>query len=418
MVLLPALVNGFPVKALAHEHILSNILERSYAETDKVLVIVQLFGGNDGLNTLIPLDQYHNYFNARRNLAIDENKVLPITGTNKTGFHPSLTGFRDLFNEGKLSILQSVGYPQPDLSHFRSTDIWMSGADAHESLNSGWAGRYLNQEYPLYPQEYPNPQMKDPLAIQIGTSTSFVFQGSKTPMAVNIADPQNVYNLGNTFTDPAPKTKAGEELKFVRFVAQQSQSYSHVIKKAADTVTKQSAYPDQNKLAQQLKIVARLIKGGLKTKIYLVSFDGFDTHAQQVNAGNTSTGMHADLLKTTGDAIKAFQDDLEFLNIDKRVIGMTFSEFGRRIISNDSLGTDHGAAAPLFVFGEGVEGEIFGQNPLIKEVVTNEDNIPMQIDFRQVYATLLRDWMSVPSSFLNNILYKEYTSLPFIRASR
>ncbi len=414
-VILPALLNGFTVKALGRENIFTSLLGSSDAETDRVLVIIQMFGGNDGLNTVIPVSNYGNYYNARKNLAIAENKILHVNGNSSFGFHPVLTGFRELYEEGKLAILQLVGYPAPNYSHFRSSDIWMSASDATQSLNTGWAGRYLNQLHPQYPEGYPNEQVQDPLAIQIGTATSFVFQGNKSPMAVNIADPQNVYNLLNGFTDTAPKTNGGRQLDFIRLVAQQSQAYSQVIKKAADRVTLQAEYPGNNSLAAQLKIIARLIKSGLKTKIYLASFDGFDTHAQQVNSNDTSTGRHADLLKTVGDAIKAFQNDLEFLKIQDRVLGMTFSEFGRRIASNDSLGTDHGAAAPLFVFGAKVKGNIYGENPEIPDKVTLEDNLPMQTDFRKVYFTLLEDWMHVPKPELIRMLYKDYRTIPIIQ---
>lgn len=409
-VMIPALLNGFSIKAFGHEQVLNTALQ-SLTDTDHVLVIVQLFGGNDGLNTVIPVSSYRNYFNARKNIAIAENKILPLTGIKEVGLHPALSGFRDLYNEGKLAILQSVGYKSPNFSHFRSSDIWMSGSDADQIIDTGWAGRYLNQQYPAYPTGFPNAAMEAPLAIQIGTATSFIFQGNRSPMAVNIGDPQHIFGISNGFADPAPNTKGGEKLNFVREIAQRSQSYSRIIKTAADNVSKQADYPDNNILATQLKTVARLIKGGLKTKIYMVGFDGFDTHAQQVTAGDTSSGRHADLLKIAGDAINAFQKDLEFLNIDKQVVGMTFSEFGRRISSNDSLGTDHGAAAPLFVFGSAVKGNIYGKNPEIPEKVTNDDNIPMQMDFRQVYSTLLQGWMNVPKTEFAKILYKDYGPL-------
>lgn len=198
-------------------------------------------------------------------------------------------------------------------------------------------------------------------------------------------------------------------------MAEQSQAYSQVIKKAADRVALQAEYPGNNSLAGQLKIIARLIKCELKTKIYLASFDGFDTHAQQVNQGDTSTGMHADLLKTVGDAIMAFQKDLEFLHIKDRVLGMTFSEFGRRIASNDSLGTDHGSAAPLFIFGSKAKGNIYGKGPEIPGKVTHDNNLSMQTDFRAVYASVLSDWMRVSKQDITNLLFKEFESLPFIR---
>jgi len=415
-VILPALLNGFSVKAFGHNHLLSSILKGTETGSDRVLVLVQLFGGNDGLNTVIPISVYNKYHNARANIAIPEKKILPLTGITEAGLHPSLEGLRDLYNDGKLSILHSVGYPSTSFSHFRSSDIWMSGSDAEHTLNTGWIARYLAYKYPDYPVNYPNAAVPDPLAIQFGTATSFIFQGEKTPVSVNIADPHNIYNIAPGFMDPVKETDSGRELNFIRFVAAQAQAYGQVVKQAADRVEKQLTYPDTS-LAAQLKIVAGLIKGGLKTKVYLVSYEGFDTHGQQVNAGNSSTGIHADLLKTTGDAIKAFQDDLEFLNIADRVTGMTFSEFGRRIASNDSLGTDHGAGAPLFVFGAKVRGGMIGKTPDIPEKVSNEDNVELQFDFRAVYATMLSDWMMVPRADTDKLLFKSYDPLQFIRSN-
>jgi len=176
-------------------------------------------------------------------------------------------------------------------------------------------------------------------------------------------------------------------------------------------------YPTSNSLANQLKIVSRLIAGGLKTRIYMVSIGGFDTHAGQVDATQKESGFHASLLKKVSDAIKAFQDDLSYLKVANRVVGMTFSEFGRRVKSNSSGGTDHGAAAPLFVFGEPVKGGVLGTNPVIGTTVNEYDNLPMQHDFRSVYASLLQNWFCVPTSTLNNVMLKNFQSLDLIKPS-
>jgi uncharacterized protein (DUF1501 family) len=412
---LPVLLNGFAVKAFGKSAFLNSLLKANEIGDDNVLVLVQLFGGNDGLNTVIPLDIYSKYYNARPNIAIQESRILKLDGTLKTGLHPSLSGLRDLYNNGKLAILQSVGYPTPDYSHFRASDIWESGADSTQTLSTGWVGRYLNYKYPNYPVGYPNTTDTDPLAVQIGAGSSFALQGPLTSMAVNIENPSDVYNLTNGFTDALQSTHGGNELGFIRTVAQQTQAYSQVVSNASNAVTQQAAYPSDNYLAEQLKIVARLIKGGLKTKIYMVSTDGFDTHANQVVSGNTSTGNHAELLKRVGDSIKAFQNDLQFLGIQDRVMGLTFSEFGRRIKSNSSSGTDHGAAAPLFVFGNKVQPGILGNSPDIPETVTDEDNIPMQMDYRSIYSSLLQDWLCVPPQDLKSILLRNYQDMPLVQ---
>ncbi|MDA0315645.1 MAG: DUF1501 domain-containing protein [Bacteroidetes bacterium] len=416
-VVFPALINGLTFKAFAESPLIS-ALTQAETDTDHVLVLIQLNGGNDGLNTVIPFDQFENLSNARSNIILPQNKILKLRGTSFTGLHPSMTGLQTLFNEEKLQIIQSVGYPQPNFSHFRATDIWMSASDSNKYVNSGWAGRYLAEEYTGYPTDYPNSVTPDPLAIQIGSFISPAMQGPSVNMGMAITDPVNFYNLINGIQGPSPNTRGGKELTYIRQVAQQTQQYGDAIKKAAGKVTNQfSGYPTSNPLANQLKIVARLIAGGLKTRIYMVSLGGFDTHAQQVVASAKETGTHARLLQRVSEGIKAFMDDLTYLNAHKRVIGMTFSEFGRRIKSNGSGGTDHGAAAPLFVFGHYAQTDILGNNPEIPLIASASDNIPMQFDFRSVYASILKQWFCVPNTILNNVMLKDFQNIQVIKNS-
>lgn len=416
-IVFPALINGFTFKAFAESPLVS-ALTQAPTETDHVLVIIQLNGGNDGLNMVIPIDQYDNLAIARSNIILPKNKILKLNGTSFTGLHPSMTGLQTLFNQEKLQIIQSVGYPQPNFSHFRATDIWLSASDSNQTINSGWAGRYLNEEYTNYPMGFPNTVMPDPLAIQIGSFVSPAMQGPAVNMGMAISDPVNFYNLINGIQGTAPNTRGGKELTYIRQVAQQTQQYGSVIKAAAAKVTKQfSGYPTGNSLADQLKIVARLIAGGLKTRIYMVSLGGFDTHAQQVNATAKETGNHANLLQKVSEGIKAFMDDLDFLSAQKRVIGMTFSEFGRRIKSNGSGGTDHGAAAPLFVFGHYAQNDIIGKSPTIPLITNTGDNVPMQYDFRSIYASILQQWFCVPESTLENVMLKNFQNINVIKKS-
>jgi uncharacterized protein (DUF1501 family) len=397
----PALLNGYSVKAFNQENPLVKALQEGQTETDHVLVLVQLSGGNDGLNTVIPLSNYNLYQAARSNVAIEQSKVLALNGYNQTGLHPAMTHMRTMYNEGKMAIVQAVGYPTPNFSHFRATDIWMSASNSTQEVYTGWAGRYLNYEYPNFPTGYPNTNMPDPLAIQIGSSSSLTFQGPATNMGMSITNPTNFYNLINGVQDPVPNTYAGKELSYIRLVAQQTQQYATVIKNAANAVTVQGAYPSNNSLADQLKIVARLIKGGLKTRVYMVSIGGFDTHSVQVNASDTSTGTHANLLGRVSAAIKAFQDDCQGLGIAERVVGMTFSEFGRRIRSNSSVGTDHGSAAPLFLFGNAIKSGVLGNTPSIPNSPAVNDSVPMQYDFRSIYSTILKNWFCLNDSTVN-----------------
>ncbi|MEQ1676316.1 MAG: DUF1501 domain-containing protein [Chitinophagaceae bacterium] len=417
--ILPEVINGYSVKAFNVNSPLVQALMRGNTLTDHVLVIIQLSGGNDGMNMVIPVADYSNYFNARSNVAIPQNRVLSIAGVSGTGIHPSMTGLQTLFSEGKAKLVQAVGYPQPNFSHFRATDIWMSGSNSSQEVYSGWAGRYLNNEFPNFPVGYPNTDMPDPLAIQIGSTTTLTTQGQTANMGMSITNPTNFYNLINGTSDPVPDTPAGKELKFIRTVNQQTQKYSTVIKNAANAVTQQAPYPTNNSLADQLKIVARLIAGGLKTRVYMVSFGGFDTHSVQTNT-DTTTGAHATLLQRVSDAIKAFQDDIKFLQVENRVVGMTYSEFGRRIKSNSSVGTDHGAAAPMFLFGSQVDAGMLGVNPTIPVNVTVNDNVPMQYDFRSVYATLLEKWFCLDKTVVESLfppgINTQLQSLPLLKA--
>ena len=415
-VMLPTMLNGFAVKAFGASSPFMQSLLMPTTDTDHVLVLVQLTGGNDGINTVIPLEFYTNYKTARTNIAIPEIKVLKLNGFDKVGLHPAMSGLQTLFNEGKLKVINSVGYPTPSFSHFRATDIWMSAADSNQSLTTGWAGRYLNYEYPNFPIGYPNASMTDPLSIQIGSIASLTLQGSAVSMGMSISNTSSFYNLINGIQDPAPNTNAGKELTYVRNVAQQTQQYATVVKNAAAKVTQQNNYPTNNTLADQLKIVARLIKGGLKTRVYMVTYGGFDTHSLQTNTTDTTIGTHATLLQNVSNAIKAFQDDLAYLNIEERVIGMTFSEFGRRIKSNASGGTDHGSAAPMFLFGKNILPGVLGDTPNIPNNTTVNDNLPYQYDFRSIYATLLSNWLCVNDADLQQVMLKNFQLLPLVNA--
>lgn len=414
-ILLPSLVHGMSFRAWASSPFLR--AAAGGVGEGRVVVLIQLNGGNDGLNTVIPLDNYDAYYKARTNIAIPHDKVLKMQGNDKTGLHPAMPGLQQLYAAGKLTIVQGVSYPQPNFSHFRATDIWLTGADPGQILPTGWAGRYLDEEYPAFPNNYPNQEMPDPLAIQVGSLVSPALQGPALTMGMAISNPNSFYDLLNDRSAPAPATRAGDQLAYIREMAVKTDQYAGVIKKAAQKVTRQSdCYPPggKNPLADQLKIVARLIAGGLKTRFYLVSMGGFDTHAKQTDNTDTTTGNHAKLLARLSEAINAFQDDLGGLQVEDRVIGMTFSEFGRRIQSNASGGTDHGAAAPVFIFGKKIQAGIIGQNPTWPEKLTVNDNLAMQYDFRAIYSTLLEKWFLANEATAESVLFKPYAPITFI----
>ena len=414
---LPISLNGMSLRSVQNSSLLGALGKRS--ANGKVLVIIQLNGGNDGLNMVVPLDQYSNLSKARSNILLSEESVLKLKNTTKTGLHPKMTGAQRIFDNNKMSIVQSVGYPQPDFSHFRSMDIWMSASDSNKVLTTGWMGRYLDKRYPKFPEDYPNASMKDPLAIQIGPLVSLAFMGPNTNMGMAVTNPESFYNLLDNASGNVPSTPAGDELAYIRLLAQQTNEYADVIKEAASKGTNKSTkYPTGGRgsnLAEQLKIVARLIHGGLQTPVYMVSLGGFDTHSAQVDTSDTKEGFHATLLSQLSASMEAFQDDLELLGISDRVVGMTFSEFGRRVQSNGSTGTDHGAAAPLMVFGDAVQPGIIGNNPRIPSATTVNDNVPMQFDFRQVYGSILQDWFELPSSEVKSLLGDDFNTLPIFK---
>lgn len=379
-------------------------------QDDRILVVVQINGGNDGLNMVLPLNQYTNLSAARSNILIPQSSAL-VLGNTQTGLHPSMTGLRNLFNQNQLSIIQSVSYTNPNFSHFRATDIWMSGSDSTSVVNSGWLGRLLQFAYPGYPAQYPNTAMPDPLSISIGSELDLGLQGYEISTGQTVPS-----NFAGTLTsllsyrnNNVPNTNAGYEIAFLRNQQQFTNQYGNSIINAWNAGTNSLTYPAPptgvgNNLAQQLRIVARLIKGGLKTRVYWVKTSGFDTHANQVDNSNKTQGAHANLLKELSDAISAFQTDLTAMGLADRVLGLTFSEFGRRIRSNASVGTDHGSAYPMFLFGSKVKTGIIGSNPVIPANASVSANVPMQYDFHSVYLSILTEWFCLSAADANAVL--------------
>lgn len=417
VITLPLVLGGFPIRAFGRSRAL-DALWQALSSTDRVLVLIQLDGGNDGINTLIPLDQLSTYYQVRPQIALPESKLLRIS--DEVAFHPAMGALQRMYNDGMVAIVQGVAYPNTNLSHFRSIDIWMTASDANQYLTTGWMGRYLDTLYPNYPNGYPNDYAPDPPALQIGAVLALALQGPLASMGLALQDPQTFYDIINgtpsNATGSIPDTRPGHELAYLRQVELKSQQYSSSIKTAADRAQNKAEYPSNNSLGDQLKIVARLIAGGLQTRVYLVSIRGFDTHAAQVDPTDTTQGTHATLLRTLSDAVAAFFDDLRQLGIADRVVAMTFSEFGRRVASNASNGTDHGTAAPMFVFGPQVLPGIRGANPNLQDLDTN-GNLQMQYDFRQVYASILDQWYGVERSTLQSILLKNFETIPIIRTS-
>jgi uncharacterized protein (DUF1501 family) len=268
---LPLVLNGLPLQAF--DGPLVNDLFNAGVETDRVLVLIQLNGGNDGLNTVIPLDTYGTYQKLRSNIAIPSDKVLRMR--DDAGLHPAMTGVHALWSEQKVGVVQGVTYPNPNQSHFRSNDIWMSGSSSNVNEPTGWIGRYLNTEYPTYPEGFPNAAMPDPVAIQMSAVVGLALTGlHRQSMGIALQDPEAFYRLVSGSDEPGSDvpstTYAANNVRYVREVQSKSMQFSTVIKAAADKAKNIAEYPTNNRLADQLKIVARLIAGGLKTRVYVV----------------------------------------------------------------------------------------------------------------------------------------------------
>jgi uncharacterized protein (DUF1501 family) len=412
-VTLSSMTVPFLFNNLKFEAIQKKLFEYSRGAEDRVLVLIRLNGGNDGLNTLIPLDQYDNLMLQRQNIIIPENSIIPISETN--GLHPTMTGIATLFNQGKAAVIQNVGYPEQNRSHFRSMDIWSYGS-VDQATTTGWLGRYLDSKYPNFPDAYPDDDNPDPFAISMGYEVSSTCQGLIGNFSHTVSDPHQDVNVG-VGSSENDGTYYGSHMAYLSTIIAQTNAYGTRVKTAADQGSSTaSLYDMENPLAVHMSYIAKMISGGLKTKVYIVNINGFDTHGGQVQADNTTLGDHAYLLKSVSDAVKSFQDDLALLGIEHRVAGMTFSEFGRQIASNSSQGTDHGDAAPLFLFGSCLSGTIIGPNPIIPDQVMDQAGLPMQIDFRDVYASVLRDWFEVPESDVQQLFDHDVTFYPLLRA--
>ena len=378
---------------------------RTQWETDRIVVFIKLNGGNDGLNTIIPI-QDSIYYNARPSLAISQSQALTIDEEN--GFHPSLSAFHSLYQSGNMSLIHGTGYPQGNLSHFRSSDIWVTGSDANEYLQTGWIGRLMEQEYPDFPGNAP----EHPLAIQFNSANLLEFKTSESNMGMMVFDPETMYYLINDQyipgeDDPAPDTYGGEELNFVREVDLLSFEYAEVINETADQGTNSVNYPDSN-LGYQLALTAQMISGGLETPIYRIYQHGYDTHANQGN-------YHAELLMDLNDAILAFMEDMANQGLMDRVLIVTTSEFGRRYFENGTTGTDHGTSAPCMIFGNTVIPEMFGEQPSLS-LLDQNNNLHIQFDFRQLYSSIIKDWFGLDQEIAVNVFGQQFETIPFIQS--
>ncbi len=391
------------------------MIERALSTSDKandhVLVLIQLVGGNDGLNMVIPMETYGNFWISRLSVVVHSEYLLESKTTKRISFHPAMKGVRDLFDDGKVRIINAVGYPEQNFSHFRSMDIWMTGANYNENLSTGWMGRFLKQDFPNYPNVN-EVNFEQPPAIITEIQSPVLFQGSSN-FGLTVNDPTSDYLLKNRQYSFKTSGKAKDELDFLLVSGELSNGYSKELYQKTNKVIQQKEYPNTS-LGKQLKNIARMIASGLKTKVYMATLTGFDTHANQVVRNEEHVGVHANLLRELSDGISAFMADCKYLGIEKRVAGLTFSEFGRRIGANGSLGTDHGAAAPMLAFGEQVLGGIAGDNPAIEKSASAYTSVPMLYDFRSVFSSVLKDWFCVKQNVLEEVFFKNYQYIPIM----
>ena len=402
----------FVIKDVSYQTIMKPLFTIDESAEDRILIIIRMNGGNDGLNTVIPLDGYDNLVKQRSNLILPKNDILDLN-TSNIGLHSTMTGMRNMFNDGNLSIIQNVGYESQNRSHFKSTDIWSRGLIGNNGT-SGWLGRFLDQEFPNFPNDYPNEEHTDPFAISVGSQVSSTCQGLLSNFSMAVSDPTDVNQL-STSLSVFENSTYGDRLKFISLIINQSNSYSVQIENAIQSGnTLSTLYDNENKLAKQMRGIAQLISGGLQTKVYVLNVNGFDTHSAQVDSNNSNIGKHQELLKTISDAVEAFQDDLNLLGIEDRVLGMTFSEFGRQIASNASLGSDHGEAAPMFLFGSCLKNRVIGKNPEISNAIVPQKAVDFEYDFRDIYASILKDWFLVPVSQIQSLFEHQVIFQPLI----
>ncbi len=397
--------------------------------SNRKLVLVNLVGGNDGLNTTVPINVYDQYANLRPTIKIPNSGAngfitldSSLADNQQLGLHPALTGFKSLYDAGELRILQSVGYPSQNKSHFASKDIYSTGNDGNSWNNgttSGWVGRFMEKFYPEEVEE------TYPLGVQMGSSkTELGFHGAEEHgLSINITgqDPAGFFteisSLGGDAPSTIPNSDFGTELNYIIDINKTSNRYSKAISEAFDkgknSVT--STYED-NDLSNQLKTVARLISGGLKSKVYLVSIGGFDTHNSQIETNGDIKGKHHELLTEVSTAIKAFVKDVNDQSLGDDIVGLTYSEFGRKAKENGNLGTDHGEIAPMFIFGKPVNGGVSGINVDLSEA-TQDNNYQIetiQFDYRQTIATLLQDYLGAPDTVIDNTFFNHSNNNSFI----
>lgn len=387
-----------------------------------ILVVLQLAGGNDGLNTLVPYGD-DAYRRARPHIALPGKEILRIT--DYAGLHPKLTGLRSLYGEGHLAMVQGVGYPNPNRSHFRSTEIWQTASDAGRNEAQGWLGRYFDNCC--------NGADPSTIGVAIGGQTPQAFSAS-LPKGIAFSNPEQFRYMNEAANDPAAADKfmrrmnrpddsevpsmtenaggsiemlsgtadnTGGTLDFLRRTALEARMSSDRILEITRKSKSSVNYP-ASQLGNSLNLVGRLIAGGLPTRVYYVSQGGYDTHANQIPS-------HDRLMADLNGSLSSFAGDLKAQGNFNRVLLVSFSEFGRRVAENASGGTDHGSAAPMFLMGGGIKAGLYGNYPSLTDL--HDGDLKFNTDFRSVYATVLERWLGAPGEM---VLGRKFPILPFV----
>ncbi len=388
--------------AMGNPFDIAQVTSRPGVPDDNVLVVVQMGGGNDGLNTVIPFGD-DAYYRARPRLAVPRNEVIQVTGD--LGFHPKMTKFKELMDRGNLAVIHGVGYPNPSRSHFKSMEIWHTADPEGRTLRVGWIGRYFDSKCPVCEQPTVGlnvgPTM--PLAMRsesgqgVTLETPDAFQWMPTLDGIGASEEMEIFKMLN-----APAANEAGTIDFLRHTAMNAVLSSERVRDAVRQYKGGIEYPN-TRFASSMKLIAQMIAGKLPTKVYYASLGGFDTHAGQ-------QGVHDRLLEELSGGVEAFTRDLEAQGNADRVLVVAFSEFGRRVAENGSGGTDHGTAAPMFVFGKRVKPGFHGRQPSLTDL--QDFDLKHNTDFRSVYATVLDKWLGAEPA---KILGADFERLTFLQ---
>jgi uncharacterized protein (DUF1501 family) len=388
----------------------TSALQTVTGKDSTILVVIQLAGGNDGLNTLIPFED-DLYYRARPTLGIPKESVLSLD--REIGFNPSLAPLKGLYDAGDMAIVQGVGYPNPNRSHFRSNEIWQTASDSGQVLTKGWLGRYFDNccsgadptigvvMGEQLPQAF---SAQTPTGIAIGRPEAMGFDKEASSDDAQLFAELNGMEAGsgNSIANlTGPQHSGLSAFEYLERTALDAQVSTDKIKAILKRTKSEPSYP-KNRLGSELSLISRLIAGGLPTRVYYASQGGFDTHARQIDT-------HKRLMTELGSSLSAFCNDLKQKSIFDRVMVMTFSEFGRRVHENANGGTDHGTAAPLFICGGRLKPGLYGTRPALDQL--DAGDLVHTVDFRSVYANILSQWMNASPT---PILGREFPSLGFI----